>query len=549
MQGSAISCDKAVRKRATFSLLLCISEGVFVPHQYKEQNAMVYKQTNQPAHIDAAEAICYPKINYKEYIRAKYHVPKGKVTSIKQGAVIKERSAIAALFDNAKAEFEQLADDPTISSNTLHIKVTAVVSDLFTTLSDLMHTNILSTYTRTYLAAQEQLGITLTTPVIPPVAALCPWLPAWLEKTEARLLDDIAEAFIEEEQTGDIQKTVKSAGVLGLLALLLLLLSGCSDKSEEADEDAQYSAEIEALKDALVASGAEAYRIICDGDEKTCETCAAMAGKTFALEEFASGETAPPFHPNCRCSIEVDVLEENHQDENLEADEEHDNTQITEPISEDDIPPTAQGMTLSPNGLEMLANFELSSGVAKAWDIGEFDSAGNMIGIYPHYVFAEKNGAYVSDGGITLGYGYYVSEWTYQNNSEARALIDKYAHGAPILPQYVPSNGITYRVPESSYMPIAEARALYEATVPEYERAVREFLEKNSITLTQNQFDALVSFTYNYGSNWWNLDKVMPNFIREGNGVYDPDRVREVFAMHDNPARRAVEAEIFINGY
>ena len=51
------------------------------------------------------------------------------------------------------------------------------------------------------------------------------------------------------------------------------------------------------------------------------------------------------------------------------------------------------------------------------------------------------------------------------------------------------------------------------------------------------------------GSGWWNLDKLMPRFIREGNGTYDQDEVMEVFLEHDNKERRRQEAELFNNGY
>ena len=206
-------------------------------------------------------------------------------------------------------------------------------------------------------------------------------------------------------------------------------------------------------------------------------------------------------------------------------------------------------MKLSQNGFDMIANFELSAGAARAWGLGEFDAQGNMIGIYPHYVFRKVDGVYKSDGGITLGYGYYVGPKKYEQDAEATKLIDQYATNASFTPPYVPNNGVSYRVPGSTYMPIEEAKALYAVTAPTYEAGVRKFLEDNSIVLKSNQFDALVSFTYNYGIYWWDEDKVMPNFIRNGNGVYDPDEVRRIFAMHDNPDRRAIEAEVFINGY
>ena len=92
---------------------------------------------------------------------------------------------------------------------------------------------------------------------------------------------------------------------------------------------------------------------------------------------------------------------------------------------------------------------------------------------------------------------------------------------------------------------------LYENLVIEYENAVSNFLELHQITLQQHQFDALVSFTYQYGPNWWTQvpEKKLPELIRTGKGVYDPAEVIRVFLLHDDPDRRRKEAEVFINGY
>ncbi len=61
----------------------------------------------------------------------------------------------------------------------------------------------------------------------------------------------------------------------------------------------------------------------------------------------------------------------------------------------------------------------------------------------------------------------------------------------------------------------------------------------------------LVSFSHQYGNNWWTIDpeKALPKFIREGQDSYNPDDVISVFNKHDYKDRRAVEANIFNNGY
>lgn len=48
----------------------------------------------------------------------------------------------------------------------------------------------------------------------------------------------------------------------------------------------------------------------------------------------------------------------------------------------------------------------------------------------------------------------------------------------------------------------AEADALFDKDIVVYEDYVNKFCEKNSVTLTQHQFDAMVSLTYNCGYNW-----------------------------------------------
>ena len=207
-------------------------------------------------------------------------------------------------------------------------------------------------------------------------------------------------------------------------------------------------------------------------------------------------------------------------------------------------------MHISDQGIEMIINFELSGETAKAWGIGEVDENGEVIGIYPHYVFKTENGNYISDGGITFGYGHWVSQDSYNTEIEQKNLVDKYAPGVSFVPPYIPDNGVSYKVSGSTYMPIDEAKNLFRSDLQGAETALNEFLAANSIQLEQNQFDALISFTHQYGAGWWKKeDKKMPTFIREGKGEYDAEEVRNVFKLHDDEKRRAAEAEVFINGY
>ncbi len=168
-------------------------------------------------------------------------------------------------------------------------------------------------------------------------------------------------------------------------------------------------------------------------------------------------------------------------------------------------------MHISDQGIEMIINFELSGETAKAWGIGEVDENGEVIGIYPHYVFKKENGNYISDGGITFGYGHWVSQDSYNTEIEQKNLVDKYAPDVSFVPPYIPDNGVSYKVSGSTYMPIDEAKNLFRSDLQEAETALNEFLAANSIQLEQNQFDALISFAHQYGEYWWKQEKNYPN--------------------------------------
>ena len=50
----------------------------------------------------------------------------------------------------------------------------------------------------------------------------------------------------------------------------------------------------------------------------------------------------------------------------------------------------------------------------------------------------------------------------------------------------------------------AEADQLLRELLVSFETAVNRFIDKHSLKLSQNQFDALICFTYNFGAGWMN---------------------------------------------
>ena len=57
-------------------------------------------------------------------------------------------------------------------------------------------------------------------------------------------------------------------------------------------------------------AGCTDYEILTASDRRTCRRCAAQNGRRYLFTEMQAGENAPPFHPNCRCTILPVVGEE-----------------------------------------------------------------------------------------------------------------------------------------------------------------------------------------------------------------------------------------------
>lgn len=57
-------------------------------------------------------------------------------------------------------------------------------------------------------------------------------------------------------------------------------------------------------------AGCTEYEVLTASDRRTCRRCAAQNGRRYLFTEMQAGENAPPFHPNCRCTILPVVGEE-----------------------------------------------------------------------------------------------------------------------------------------------------------------------------------------------------------------------------------------------
>lgn len=105
---------------------------------------------------------------------------------------------------------------------------------------------------------------------------------------------------------------------------------------------------------------------------------------------------------------------------------------------------------------------------------------------------------------------------------------------------------------------VAEADALLRTQIVKYEGYVNTFLSSNSITINQNQFDALVSFTYNFGNVWVNHgDFRLKTYLIDGIEKYTAQEITDAFTAWCHAGgqvlpglviRRQKEAAYFLSG-
>lgn len=107
------------------------------------------------------------------------------------------------------------------------------------------------------------------------------------------------------------------------------------------------------------------------------------------------------------------------------------------------------------------------------------------------------------------------------------------------------ANGITHE----------EADALFRQHIKKHENMVNKFANENNLVLTQNQFDALVSFSYNVGAGWMNH----PEYRITDAVLNGADDNEFIFAMvqwcnaggkilSGLVRRRLAEANVYLNG-
>ena len=195
-----------------------------------------------------------------------------------------------------------------------------------------------------------------------------------------------------------------------------------------------------------------------EDDERICDDCVSLNGEVFENEDDIPDI---PLHPNCRCWIEEQELDDNGKpiSSKVYKGQKPDNKTDTN---------KAKDMKMSDNGINWL----------KGKENKVLDKQGN------HIIYDDQTGRPVNTNeplprGATIGYGHLIKP-----GEDFR-------------------NGISE----------AKVTELLRVDIATAERAVRENI---TVPLTQNQFDALASLAYNIGIKNF-ADSTVVNYINNPN--------------------------------
>lgn len=104
----------------------------------------------------------------------------------------------------------------------------------------------------------------------------------------------------------------------------------------------------------------------------------------------------------------------------------------------------------------------------------------------------------------------------------------------------------------------AQADILLREMLQKFETSLDKFLQESSLTLTDNQYDALISLTYNIGSGWMKNTR-LSNLLQSGNytnneiasaiGIWCHVKENGVTSIHNGlVSRRIAEINVFLYG-
>ncbi len=286
------------------------------------------------------------KNSYEQYLRKKYGIPDNLEILVKQGHVSKENETLQMMnltqrgkllqaqfrtykliydeikneilntysaIDRAKEDVEILEiqnNSYSMNKDLLEIEIESIADTLTSELSRSIRKIAQKTYEKTFEALTEEWSDILGSK--PELTGddlieneLYATIDSWLNSFKTWLFENINFAFHDTylEEKSFIQKNILADFFNGIKETF----EKAKNKVESITRNAVLNAQTTAQKIAFKVQRIESYEIVLSENPNTCEKCREMAEKSkenpFNLADLKAGETAPPFHPNCGCTM------------------------------------------------------------------------------------------------------------------------------------------------------------------------------------------------------------------------------------------------------
>lgn len=131
---------------------------------------------------------------------------------------------------------------------------------------------------------------------------------AWTESLKKWLLDNINTAF--DELPLNTKSYLKKGFLSNFFENVKDFFGKIKEKVDTLIQNVVSSVQTTALKIAFKAQRVEEYQIVFSGNPNACEKSQQMDEKIHNIDELVVGVTAPPFHPNCGCTMIPYIWEE-----------------------------------------------------------------------------------------------------------------------------------------------------------------------------------------------------------------------------------------------
>lgn len=289
------------------------------------------------------------KNSYEQYLRKRYILPTNCKIFVKQGYITKDNETpqmmhltqrerllqtqfriykliydeikdeilkTYSIIDRAKEDVEILEiqnSSYSMNKELLEIEIESIAETMTGEVSRSIRKITQKTYDKTYeILTQEWPDILGTNPESSAnnliEDELYGTITSWLKSFKIWVFENINSSFDDSylEEKSFIQKNILD----DFFNDIKETFEKAKDKIESITRNAILNAQTTAQKIAFKVQRVERYQIILSGNPNTCEKCNKMAGENFNIADLEIGETAPPFHPNCGCTMIPKVYEE-----------------------------------------------------------------------------------------------------------------------------------------------------------------------------------------------------------------------------------------------